>query len=165
MEKRKPRESCIADELALAKSAAWAWLEHCSGSDDRTTPEFDVSRTKFNPKPSRYKVEAMKRTSNSMDAPLLDRYEIERISRQLEFCIKSSHHGGGRRAAEDIKRKKKKKMSKGFSLLVSHAVACGSSMNDEAAAYSRRPENDSVAVVEVGCRPWQGIRAQSSGVV
>ncbi|KAL8472317.1 hypothetical protein ACS0TY_029509 [Phlomoides rotata] len=141
MEKRKARESC---ELALAKSAAWAWLEHYSGgSDEQKTPESDVSRTKFNPKPSRYKLEAMKRSSNSThtisaSASLLDRYEIERISRQLDFCLKPS----GRRAAEDIPAAAhKKKMSKGG-----------------IRGSRRRPENGRVDVVEVGCRPWQGIR-------
>lgn len=175
MDKRKPRGSeAIVDELALAKSAAWAWYEHGSGSDGRSIREVDVWRTKMEPKPSRYKLEALRNVQEDQDSnSLLDNYEIERISRQLDHYIESNHakyHGGDSggvaAAAAEIKRKvaQKKKIPKGFWLR--RVPACGSSRNDvvenQSFEYSRRrPEKGRVAVVEVvSCRPrpW-GIRA------
>ncbi|CAI9767049.1 unnamed protein product [Fraxinus pennsylvanica] len=105
MEKRNPRGS--VDELSLVKAAAWAWYQHGSGSDGKPVPEFDLTRFKNVPKPSRYKLQAIKQDQENTDSSsstlgvsnnsLLDKYEIERISKQLDLYIKSSHsqHYGG----------------------------------------------------------------------
>lgn len=91
---------------------------------------------------------------------LLDQYEIERISRHLDYYIRggaaASGGSGGDPAA--VKNNKavvqRRKMGKGFWL--GHVPACGSSRDDVVDfAFSRRPEKGrGVAVVEVGgCRP------------
>ncbi|KAI3462182.1 hypothetical protein Pfo_018845 [Paulownia fortunei] len=184
MDKTKPRTAVVAvDELALVKSAAWAWYQHGSGSDGRSIREFDVGRTKIEPRPSRYKLEALRNVQEASNSPsivssprstarasnsLLDNYEVERISRQLDYYIESSHakyHGGNsgglavEAAVAEIKNKVvlKKKIAKGFRLR--HVPACGSSRDDvvenQRFEYSRRPEKGRVAVVEVAsCRPW-----------
>ncbi|KAH6803766.1 hypothetical protein C2S51_032013 [Perilla frutescens var. frutescens] len=174
-----------ADELALTKSAAWAWLEHGSGCNVRSPPEFDVSRAKFDAKPSRYKAESVRKLkektpikstthSNNGYYSLLDRYDIERISRQLDYYIESSRRpnrrdGGydGRRAEAEAEMKSKhggKKVRKGL-WLGSHApLACGTSrdevVNIECSRRRRSLEKRRATAVEVvGCRPRQGIRA------
>ncbi|KAL7135433.1 hypothetical protein ABFS83_11G095700 [Erythranthe nasuta] len=182
------------DELALVKSAAWAWYEHGSGSgsDGRPIREFDASRTKTDPKPSRYKLEALRnnnnnnsnkvrqvsklRSSSSGNNSLLDHYEVERISKQLDYYIESSRAkyrsfsaaGGDGLAAEPavapaemksinkvVGRKKAGKDSR----LKHIPVACRSSRGDVVEShrkfvYSRPERGGVVAVVEVGsCRP------------
>ncbi|KAL8532340.1 hypothetical protein ACS0TY_008802 [Phlomoides rotata] len=131
MDKRKPRGSeSVVDELALAKSAAWAWYERGSGSDGRSFREVDAWCSKTDPKPSRYKLEALRnvqadqRSKNS----LLDTYEIERISNHLQHYIESSRakcHGGAAAAAEGVQ---KKKIPRGFWLR--RGPVCGSSRDD-----------------------------------
>ncbi|KAJ6766677.1 hypothetical protein OIU79_022611 [Salix purpurea] len=103
MEKKKPKGGGSADDLALAKAAAWAWYHHGSGSEGKPICEFDVTRSRQAPGPSRYRVEAVRimeeeamgsrsetpspvRTDNS----LLDEYEVGRISKQLEYVLESS---------------------------------------------------------------------------
>ncbi|KAL2551300.1 hypothetical protein Fot_04919 [Forsythia ovata] len=153
MEKRNPRTS--VDEFALVKAAAWAWYQHGSGSDGKPMSEFDLTRFKNVPKPSRYKLQAMKQVQETTDSSaailsvsnnsLLDKYEIERISRQLDFYIESSHvqhysgfyvgdstekgtaaavgqSGGG--IGMKSKQKKMKELSKGF--WFRHSKICGS---------------------------------------
>ncbi|KAL2531260.1 hypothetical protein Adt_04611 [Abeliophyllum distichum] len=155
MEKRNPRAS--VDEFALVKAAAWAWYQHGSGSDGKPMSEFDLTRCKNVPKPSRYKLQAMKQVQETTDSSaeilsvsnnsLLDKYEIERISRQLDLYIESSHiqHysgftvgdsaekgtaatvGGGLSGGETgmkSKQKKMKEISKGF--WFRHSKMCGS---------------------------------------
>ncbi|XP_068345498.1 uncharacterized protein [Pyrus communis] len=105
MQRRKPRGSFNdIDESAVVKAAAWAWFEHCSGSDGKSImPEFDLTRTCHAPyKPSRYKLEAMKNIANisgkesvtASSNPLLDTYEIESISRKLDQLIEFSGDRG-----------------------------------------------------------------------
>lgn len=98
-------------ELHLVKAAAWAWFQQETVLDQgRSMKEFDIRRTFHDPKPSRYKLEAMelaKRDTENVDEglksptragvqttvgdhSLLDRYEIESISRQLDQLINSS---------------------------------------------------------------------------
>ncbi|EYU45781.1 hypothetical protein ABFS82_11G101800 [Erythranthe guttata] len=179
------------DELALVKSAAWAWYEHGSGSGSEGRPirEFDASRTKTDPKPSRYKLEALRnnnnnvrqvpklRSSSSGNNSLLDHYEVERISKQLDYYIESSRAkyrrsfsaaGNGGLAVEPVAaaaemksinkvvgRKKAGKESR----LKHIPVACRSSRGDVVEShrkfvYSRPERGGVVAVVEVGsCRP------------
>ncbi|KAK6127419.1 hypothetical protein DH2020_038840 [Rehmannia glutinosa] len=171
--KSKPQTLAVVDELALAKSAAWAWYQHGSGSDGRSIREIDGWRTKIEPKPSRYKLEALRNVQPQSNLPimlstsprssmsLLDNYEIDRISRQLDYYIESSHakyhdSGGGpvAEAVAEIENNKvvrKKKIAKGFRLR--HVPACGSSI-DDVVDTRRRPEKGGVAVVEVSiCRP------------
>lgn len=176
--KRKPKksETLAVDESALAKSAAWAWYEHGSGSDRRSIREIDVWSSKTDPKPSRYKLEALRNvqaadaSSSSKNSLLLDSYEIERISKQLNQYIEASHakhHGGDPpKAAAAEKNKvllKRKNIPKGFWLR--HVPACGSSRNDvvEGKRLERRqklPEKGCVPVVgDVGCRPRPRPRA------
>ncbi|KAL2252490.1 uncharacterized protein LOC110012462 [Sesamum indicum] len=189
MDKTKQNKTLVSDhESDVIKSAAWAWYQH--GYDHpngrSSVREYDVLRHKFEPKPSRYKLEAsrnvqesilesrrtissprctIRRASNS----LLDNYEIERISKQLDYYIESSHamYSGGspggmaEEMAAEVKSKgvQKKKVGKGF-WLRSHAPLCGSSRDDvvegKSVEYLRRsrPGKAGVAVVEVvGCRP------------
>ncbi|XP_074559673.1 uncharacterized protein LOC141815619 [Curcuma longa] len=87
------------DDWAMAKAAAWAWYNRSGADDARASPEFDLGRfiRRPPPPPSRYKQEAT--AANTVGAavdevgptgvavPLLDLYEIERITRQLERLI------------------------------------------------------------------------------
>ena len=159
MDRKKPTA-----ELAIVKSAAWAWYQRGTGSEPRPVPDSIPRRNLGPPKPTRYKLEAMNKKqypilSNS-ELPtnsLLDKYEIERISRELEFYIKSG--GGGRRIGLESEKsggkgKRESKKTKG-SWLRGDGVVCGS-IDDVVVVESggwRRPENH-VPVVEVGrCRP------------
>lgn len=175
MEKR----GSFTHDLALTKSAAWAWLEHRSGSRSPSTPEFDVSKTKFNAKPSRYKAEAVRKvqekpkSSHSSAYTLLDRYDIERISRQLDHYIESSlpNSRSCRKAEAEAAEMKSKhggrKAPKGLWLGPHVPLACGSSRDEvvdrTSIEYSRRrrslEKRRAAAVEVVGCRPRQGIRA------
>ncbi|KAK7301916.1 hypothetical protein RJT34_12793 [Clitoria ternatea] len=124
IERKKPQQS--RDELAIVKAAAWAWYQHGSGSEGKAnkSSEFDVTRTQRVARPSRYKLEAMRmakevssiHTYNS----LLDTYEVQSISRQLDRLtvsgynrlvdgnINDSMNNGHRRMV------KKKRINKGF---------------------------------------------------
>lgn len=172
------RGRSFSDDSALTKSAAWAWLERRSGTESRSKPEFDFSRKKSDGAPSRYKAEAMKKKveeSSNSNLSLLDRYDIERISRQLDFYIESSRSsrrgsgGDGGRRAETKSKNGGKEAGKGL-WLGSHApIACGSSRGEVVEIKSIEPmrrrrsssENGraAAAMEVVGCRPRQGIRA------
>ncbi|PRQ45425.1 hypothetical protein RchiOBHm_Chr3g0491241 [Rosa chinensis] len=107
------KQSRGGDELALVKAAAWAWYEHGTGLEGKSLQEFDIRRTFHDPIPSRFKLEAKKLaeqgsrvfdegsspgTSGSVQTvdhhSLLDRYEIESISRRLDQLIESSGDKG-----------------------------------------------------------------------
>ncbi|KAG6394450.1 hypothetical protein SASPL_145034 [Salvia splendens] len=148
--------------------------------------ELNASRTKFDAKPSRYKAEAVRKfqeksnSTSKIDAncptktiqsegfySLLDRYEIERISRQLDRYIESSRGRSVEAEKAKSNHREAKKVAKG-SWLGSHApLACGASRDEvvdrASMEYSRRRrslEKRRAAAVElVGCRPRQGIRA------
>lgn len=161
--KKKPGPGPVAaDESALAKSAAWAWYEHGSGSDRRSLREVDVWSSKTDPKPSRYKLEALRNVqdvdASSKNSLLLDSYEIERISKQLNQYIEASrakYHGGDRPAAAEkgkVLSKRRNIIPRGFWLR--HVPACGSSRNDVVERPRKLPEKGCVPVVgDVGCRP------------
>nr|DAD35776.1 TPA_asm: hypothetical protein HUJ06_006416 [Nelumbo nucifera] len=108
MEKRKPRGS--TGESAIVKAAAWAWYQHGAGSERKSVREYDFTRTHPRPaRPSRYKLEAIRlagrRTMEGSALPsptpspsqlladnsLLDPYEIQRITQQLDHLIESSN--------------------------------------------------------------------------
>lgn len=158
MEKRKPRRSeIVVDELGLAKSAAWAWYERGSGSDGRSIREVDGWRTKMDPKPSRYKLEALRNVQHCNNS-LLDSYEIERISTHLQHYIESSrakYQGGDTSgaAAAEVKNLafQKKKIPSPRGLWLRRGPVCGSSRNDVVENQSfeyrhRRREKGRVAV-------------------
>ncbi|KAL0430452.1 UNVERIFIED_CONTAM: hypothetical protein Sradi_0671200 [Sesamum radiatum] len=188
MDKSKQNKTLVfEDESNLVKSAAWAWYQH--GYDHpngrSSVREYEVVRHKFEHKPSRYKLEASRNVQESvlksrstLSSPrctidrasnsLLDNYEIERISEQLDYYIVSSHakYSGGspgstaEETASEVKSKgvQKKKVGKGF-WLRSHAPLCGSSRDDVVEGKSleylqrSRPGKAGVTVVEfVGCR-------------
>lgn len=167
MEKRKTKPKSTEDELAVIKAAAWAWYERGSGSEGKPIREFDFTNSRRTPTPSRYKIEAMKDTmtdensslktsrtsmSNSscpsFNTSLMDNYEIESISKDLDHYIESSDHdvsarvGHGSTAhhrrvvavskiekGEVVSSKvKSKKISRG-GFLSRHAAVCGS-VND-----------------------------------
>ena len=104
--KRKPQPQESRDELALVKAAAWAWYQHGSRSErKKSSNEFDVTRTQRSPRPSRYKLEAMRMakvtdlTCNGLEVgtitnnkSLLDTYEVQSISRQFDSLIESSNN-------------------------------------------------------------------------
>ncbi|XP_057807262.1 uncharacterized protein LOC131021937 [Salvia miltiorrhiza] len=137
IDKRKARksETMIVDESGLAKSAAWAWYERGSGSDGRPIKEVDVWMSKPEPKPSRYKLEALRNLQrdqhiNSSKNSLLDNYEIERISKQLDRYIEASHvnYNAGDQPTAAAANFVKRRMLKGF--WSRRVPACGSSRSD-----------------------------------
>ncbi|KAG9135725.1 hypothetical protein Leryth_002451 [Lithospermum erythrorhizon] len=101
------------DELSLVKAAAWAWYQHGSSHESKHMMQeyhdnISSWKTKKAPRPSRYKLEAMKQVQensvsqlschvhvqddNDNDTnSLLDSYEIGRISRDLDCYIEASH--------------------------------------------------------------------------
>ncbi|KAK3030606.1 hypothetical protein RJ639_039692 [Escallonia herrerae] len=172
MERKKPRGS--VDDLAIVKAAAWAWYQRGSGSEGRPTREFDLTRPCQSPKPSRYRLEAMREAYEALersklpstlpspshtDNSLLDTYEIDRISRDLDQYIESSHakyYGrflgvdrGSRMIVSLMEsdangvKKKKKKGTRG-SWLRQAALSCGSKddvvVASRGLAGGRRPE-------------------------
>lgn len=169
MEKRKTRPKSTEDEFAVVKAAAWAWYERGSGSEGKPIREFDFTNSRRTPIPSRYKIEAMKNTSidelysslktsrtsmsisscPSFNSSLMDNYEIDSISKDLDHYIESCDHddsarvGHGHGSAhhrrvvavskiekgEVVSSKvKSKKLSRG-GFLSRHAAICGS-LND-----------------------------------
>ncbi|KAI8536511.1 hypothetical protein RHMOL_Rhmol10G0262900 [Rhododendron molle] len=86
----------ITDELAVTRAAAWAWYQRGSGSEPKPTSEFGITRTRHRvPNPTRYKLEAERSRSSTSDhgSHLLDRYEIDSISRHLERYIERVNNG------------------------------------------------------------------------
>jgi hypothetical protein len=166
MARKKGRGS--ADQLAVVKSAAWAWYLRGSGSEGKQMPEFDVMRTRRAPRPSVFKLEAMRiaeeaveeegsQTPSSIhtDNSLLDSYEIASISRSLDCLIESSVSNSHRKyliggyhdpQAENMTPEGthhaievKKKKKKMRGFWVRHAaVTCGTSREDVADASAFR---------------------------
>uniref|UniRef100_A0A5B7BL30 Uncharacterized protein n=1 Tax=Davidia involucrata TaxID=16924 RepID=A0A5B7BL30_DAVIN len=184
---RKPRSGGSIDDddesSAIVKAAAWAWYQHGSGSEERP-----MRQQADDHKPTRFKLEAIERSqshstnpmllspSHSTDISLLDSYEIERISRQLDCYIdyyNTQYYGGrlfggdhlGRRRiivssppeseASGMKSKKKSMKAKRFWLR--HGVVCGSRddvVERRGLGGGGRPPEKHVAVVKVAnCRP------------
>ncbi|KAK7305681.1 hypothetical protein VNO77_43590 [Canavalia gladiata] len=136
LERRKAQDS--TDELAIVKAAAWAWYQHGSGSEGKAKSEVDVPRTQHVARPSRYKLEAMRMakegSSIHTNKSLLDAYEVQSISRQLDRLIESSSHnklGDGNNFANknagvdnsNRRMKNKKRIGKGF--WPRHVIVCG----------------------------------------
>ncbi|KAL6959612.1 hypothetical protein U1Q18_039766 [Sarracenia purpurea var. burkii] len=194
--RRKPRG--IADELSITKAAAWAWYQRGSGSDvGNPAPEYDPARTRRSaPQSSRYKVEAIRTSQPAMEGSnsprpllnpfhnednishLLDRYEIERIRRQLDSFREASNGEsgivsgfvGGHRIRRgvvslpetdmgEMKKKKKKNRERmmWFSWL-RHGRTCGGSTDDVVEQLTRgfrnrRPPEEHGTAVDIANRP------------
>lgn len=137
-ERKKPKDGTY-EELAAVKAAAWAWYQHGSGTEGKAVCEFDATRTRRATRPSRYMLEAMKMDKEVKEGPhihtkksLLDAYEIESISRQLDNLMESKHNklldNGNNPADASLdngsrRMKKKKKIRKWFWLR--HGAICG----------------------------------------
>lgn len=119
------------------KAAAWAWHQHNSGSKGKTITEFHATVTRHEPRPSRYKLEAMRTATEAREGSsniharkpsLLDEYEVQSISRRLDGLVEDSKDKPFNGADEistnrRTKKKKKKKVGKGFWLR--HGAVCG----------------------------------------
>ncbi|CAJ1970864.1 unnamed protein product [Sphenostylis stenocarpa] len=139
MERRKPpKNNTNTNDLTFVKAAAWAWYQHNSASKGKTITEFHATVTRPEPKPSRYKLEAMRVAKEAREESpivhakklsLLDEYEVQSISRQLDDLVEDSNnkplHGGADNSTNrrTQKKKKKKKVKKGFWLR--HGAVCG----------------------------------------
>ncbi|XP_019185457.1 PREDICTED: uncharacterized protein LOC109180383 [Ipomoea nil] len=203
------RRASADDAAALVKAAAWAWYEHGSGSERPLREmDYQLERTeKIIQRPSRYKLEAIREVeegkrmanhhqrssstipmilSSSPTPPthtyistLLDKYEIQRISLQLDRYIENSHgdycygvlgNATDRRRVASVsesgtssERKTKKppppSSFKGFWLR--HAAVCGSSSTDvvetgsvgRSSRWPPRGKRVFPAVKTVGCGP------------
>lgn len=163
--KSKPKKSeiIVVDQSALTKSAAWAWHEHGSGLNARSVREVDVRSSETEPRPSRYKLELLRnlQLDHTRTNSLFDNYEIQRISKQLDHYIESSHakyHGGAPPTAAARKKKMSTIMPRGF--WSRHVPVCSSSRGDvveNRAGFERRPDKVCVPVVGVvSCRPRPG---------
>lgn len=184
MQRKKTRGS--TDELAVVKAAAWAWYQHGSGSEGKHMREFDITRSRQAPGPSRYRLEAMRIAEEAMEGSrsrsssthssihtsnsLLDTFEVESISRQLDCLVGSSGNNfytrflaGDNVHQENVKlldnvdtggMKKKKKKVKRF--WPRHAIACGT-MEDVVDARvfrdRRRQEKRVPVVCLTACTP------------
>ncbi|KAI3712690.1 hypothetical protein L1987_71252 [Smallanthus sonchifolius] len=112
--KEDPKVS--SDELALVKVAAWTWYQRGSGFEQTTLSECDHIVTK--PSMYKHKRETMEKAQETLSASthhlpkslsctshagssLLDAYEIERISKDLDRYIKSSYDQYYRRKSVD----------------------------------------------------------------
>lgn len=131
-EKNKQRRSKTGehedDPLAAVKAAAWAWYERGSQSYSPSKPpmtEYCLARTtqKSPPRPSRYKREAMDKSDiSTCKQPLMDAYEIEAISKQIEqYSVTPSSSSPAKRNYGD--KKEAGKRVRGF--LMKRGVVCG----------------------------------------
>ncbi|XP_014504289.1 uncharacterized protein LOC106764529 [Vigna radiata var. radiata] len=144
MERRKPPKNSTntntnTNDLSFVKAAAWAWYQHNSGSKGKTITEFHATVTRHEPRPSRYRLEAMRTAMEAREGfpnlhakklSLLDEYEVQSISRQLNSLVEDSNQkpfigadNNSTNGRTQTKKKKKKKVRKGFWLR--HGVVCG----------------------------------------
>ncbi|KAI3761831.1 hypothetical protein L1987_52253 [Smallanthus sonchifolius] len=128
-----------SDQNDITKAAAWAWYERGLWFEQKAIRESDRIRLQdYAPRPSRYKIEAMKESQKQthVDNSLMDMYEIERISRELYCYVESSRvdrhtrsvnggdHGGRSTFSKETKGKRTgKKQSWGWRR---HGIVCGS---------------------------------------
>ncbi|XP_061364867.1 uncharacterized protein LOC133308275 [Gastrolobium bilobum] len=91
MKKRQELEEQHHQDLEILKAVAQAWYSH-SGSS-RPMSEFDARRRNFHGKPSRFKLEALNKSSTKDTSPsthwnfqqsLWDSYELVTVSRRIE---------------------------------------------------------------------------------
>ena len=91
MKKRQEHEKQHQQDLEILKAVAQAWYSH-SGSS-RPMSEFEAHRRNFKGKPSRFKLEAMSKSSTrdtssvpywDFQQSLWDSYELVTVSRRIE---------------------------------------------------------------------------------
>ncbi|KAH7679815.1 hypothetical protein IHE45_06G083400 [Dioscorea alata] len=108
---RKPSISSGADELAAVKAAAWAWYQRGCGAEGKPFPEAEPGAipTGFTRRPSRFKVQAesdsdlLERSDpEGSDNSLLDLYEVERITRQIERLVMANVDGKDRKGTKGL---------------------------------------------------------------
>ncbi|KAJ6827022.1 serine/arginine repetitive matrix protein 1-like [Iris pallida] len=95
-----------ADELSLVKAAAWAWFQHGSGCSHSKPVDDGLTRTRTrrrpgDPRPSRHRLE----TLSPPGSHLLDRYEIEQITKELNHLIVSTKERSNNRRQPAAERK------------------------------------------------------------
>ncbi|CAL9105423.1 unnamed protein product [Musa textilis] len=132
--------------MALVRAAAWAWYQQGSGkaareSDDGRRVGIDAARNL--PRPSRYKLEALAAAKACPVISLLDVYDVEWITRELDRVTMASRSstGGGdrhRRSAKEAAALEGMRRARGS--WVRHAVDICWSKGDivEEATPSRR---------------------------
>ncbi|KAI4321247.1 hypothetical protein MLD38_034650 [Melastoma candidum] len=131
------------DPLAAVKAAAWAWLEHELKQPDMT--ESWHGRTVLKPplpRPSRYKKEAMEKANNveTCTQPLMDAYEIETITKQIENLVDSSSPSSSSLNNRDHDGKvKERNRARGRFWRNKHRLVCGRSEDvvDDATRLTR----------------------------
>ncbi|KAK8532256.1 hypothetical protein V6N13_131594 [Hibiscus sabdariffa] len=156
---------CSNHDLDLVKAAAWAWHQHGSSSPGQPVaiPESDVTRSRRDPGPSRYKLEAMRNNNSNTEMEmegsvpthnsLLDPYEIESISKRLNELMGLNgvkfYHELLRMDAgiNDDQSKKKSSSTKWKGFLQRRAVVCG--RNHEVEETALRPRNQVAAAKTV----------------
>ena len=179
MERRKPPKNSTntntnTNDLSFVKAAAWAWYQHNSGSKGKTITEFHATVTHHEPRPSRYRLEAMRTAMEAREGSpnlhakklsLLDEYEVQSISRQLNSLVEDSHHkpfndadNNSTNGRTQKKKNEKKKVRKGFWLR--HGAVCGGEkdvVDPSAVGVSRRglPTKQVPAVNEVKRLPME----------
>ncbi|KAJ0981265.1 hypothetical protein J5N97_009520 [Dioscorea zingiberensis] len=99
MNRKKQRRTSTSsgdDELAVVKAAAWAWYQRGSGNQGKPFRESEAAAfpARFACRPSRFKLEMESELLQRSDPEpggseksLLDVYEVERITRQIERFV------------------------------------------------------------------------------
>ncbi|PWA91854.1 hypothetical protein CTI12_AA086980 [Artemisia annua] len=114
------------DQFAITRAAAWAWYERGSLLEHNLIRESDFARKRdYTPRPSRYKLEAMKKQQKETHvAPSWS----TRVEHHRRKSIDGRDHGGRRTVSKETKIKIKSKTHNGF--WMRHGVVCGSSSDD-----------------------------------
>ncbi|XP_044484094.1 uncharacterized protein LOC123210011 [Mangifera indica] len=101
------------NELEILKAVAQAWHAHSGGS--RPTSEFDAYRRNFRTQPSRFKLEAMNKSSlppkdsTNWDfrQSLWDAYELVTVSKKLEAGLVLDHPVSGLNDSVQVPKKRR----------------------------------------------------------
>ncbi|KAJ8504194.1 hypothetical protein OPV22_005080 [Ensete ventricosum] len=156
------------DELATTKAAAWAWYQRGSGSDGRGVGEFDLggrggaasaAGAGRKQRPSRYKLEALAASEEKpRPVPLLDVYDIERITRELERLVVASD-GGGRQREVAFATATTREGRKAASGSRARPWICGATAADVAALPARGRGKAATTALHRSGRPRAGKRS------
>ncbi|KAF7135249.1 hypothetical protein RHSIM_Rhsim08G0177900 [Rhododendron simsii] len=115
--KLEVEENVHNHDLEILRAVAQAWYGH-SGSSRTTSNEFDALRLHFKRKPTRFKLEAMKKPKD-MTVPnhkvrwdfgqsLLDSYEIVSLSKRIETGLVMDHDQLAELESSRLSRKRRK---------------------------------------------------------
>ncbi|KAL4342491.1 hypothetical protein GQ457_08G014650 [Hibiscus cannabinus] len=148
------------NHLELVKAAAWAWYQHGSSSQGKPIiiRDFDAAPSQRTPRPTRYKLEAMRNNNNNNSTEtetetegsiptnnsLLDPYEIESISKRLDQLIETNGIKFYREVlridadADDNQPEKKRSSTRLKGFLQRRAVVCGRNHDVEETALRLR---------------------------